>query len=52
VENITRIRPKLIAAAAAFLAFEGELMAGKRLLPDFGGSAYVWYSVVLFFNCW
>ena len=25
-------------------------MAGKRLLPDFGGSAYVWYSVVLFFQ--
>lgn len=30
--------------------FEGELMAGKRLLPEFGGSAYVWYSVVLFFQ--
>jgi hypothetical protein len=50
VENLNRIRPKLIAAAAAFLMFEGELMAGKRLLPDFGGSAYVWYSVVLFFQ--
>jgi hypothetical protein len=50
VENITRIRPKLVAAAAAFLIFEGELMAGKRLLPEFGGSAYVWYSVVLFFQ--
>lgn len=39
-----------IAAGAAFLAFEGELMAGKRLLPDFGGAAYVWCSVVLFFQ--
>jgi hypothetical protein len=44
------IRPKLVAATAAFLMFEGELMAGKRLLPEFGGSAYVWYSVVLFFQ--
>jgi hypothetical protein len=44
------VRPKFIAAAAAFLMFEGELMAGKRLLPDFGGSAYVWYSTVLFFQ--
>jgi hypothetical protein len=50
MENITRIRPKLMAAAAAFLMFEGELMAGKRLLPEFGGAAYVWYSVVLFFQ--
>lgn len=25
-------------------------MAGKRLLPAFGGSAFVWYSVVLFFQ--
>lgn len=39
-----------IAAAAGFLMFEGELMAGKRLLPEFGGSAYVWYSTVLFFQ--
>ena len=44
------MQPKLIAAAAAFLMFEGELMAGKRLLPEFGGAAYVWYSVVLFFQ--
>ncbi len=42
--------PKWIAAAAAFLAFEGELMAGKRLLPEFGGAAYVWCGVVLFFQ--
>lgn len=42
--------PKFVAAAAAFLMFEGELMAGKRVLPDYGGSAYVWYSVVLFFQ--
>ncbi len=44
------VRPKLAAAFAAFLMFEGELMAGKRLLPEFGGSAYVWYSTVLFFQ--
>ncbi|MGA2175482.1 MAG: fused MFS/spermidine synthase [Verrucomicrobiota bacterium] len=25
-------------------------MAGKRLLPDFGGAAYVWCGVVLFFQ--
>jgi hypothetical protein len=49
-EQSNCFRPKLVAAAAAFLMFEGELMAGKRLLPDFGGSAYVWYSVVLFFQ--
>lgn len=42
--------PKWIAAAAAFLAFEGELMAGKRLLPEFGGAAYVWCGVVLFYQ--
>jgi SAM-dependent methyltransferase len=44
------IRPKLIAAAAAFLMFQGELMAGKRLLPDFGGAAYVWCGAILFFQ--
>jgi hypothetical protein len=43
-------RPQWIAATAAFLAFEGELMAGKRLLPEFGGAAYVWCDVVLFFQ--
>ena len=43
-------RPRITAFAAAFLAFEGELMAGKKLLPDFGGAAYVWCSVVLFFQ--
>jgi protein-L-isoaspartate O-methyltransferase len=41
---------KWIAAAASFLAFEGELMAGKKLLPEFGGAAYVWCGVVLFFQ--
>ncbi len=45
------MRPtKWIAAAAAFLAFQGELMAGKKLLPEFGGAAYVWCGVVLFFQ--
>jgi hypothetical protein len=44
-------RSKWIAFCAAFLAFEGELMAGKKLLPEFGGAAYVWCSVVLFFQC-
>jgi len=43
-------RMKLIAAAAAFLMFQGELFAGKRLLPEFGGAAYVWCSVILFFQ--
>src|SRR5579872_982930 len=43
-------RPRWVAAIAAFLAFQGELMAGKKLLPDFGGAAYVWCSVVLFFQ--
>ncbi|MGA2540450.1 MAG: fused MFS/spermidine synthase [Verrucomicrobiota bacterium] len=42
--------PKLIAAAAACLAFQGELMAGKRLLPQFGGAASVWCCTVLFFQ--
>ncbi len=41
---------KLIAAAAAGLAFPGELMAGKRLLPQFGGAASVWCCTVLFFQ--
>jgi predicted O-methyltransferase YrrM len=41
---------KLIAAAAAALAFQGELMAGKRLLPQFGGAASVWCCTVLFFQ--
>jgi hypothetical protein len=40
----------IIAAAAAFLAFQGELMAGKRLLPQFGGAASVWCCTVLFFQ--
>ena len=30
--------------------FQGELFAGKRLLPDFGGAAYVWCTVILFFQ--
>jgi protein-L-isoaspartate O-methyltransferase len=41
---------KLIAAAAAGLAFQGELMAGKKLLPQFGGAASVWCCTVLFFQ--
>jgi predicted O-methyltransferase YrrM len=41
---------KFIAAAAAALAFQGELMAGKRLLPQFGGAASVWCGTVLFFQ--
>jgi hypothetical protein len=41
---------KLVAAAAACLAFQGELMAGKRLLPRFGGAASVWCCTVLFFQ--
>jgi len=42
--------PKFIAAVAAALAFEGEFMSGKRLLPQFGGSASVWCATVLFFQ--
>jgi protein-L-isoaspartate O-methyltransferase len=41
---------KLVAAGAACLAFQGELMAGKRLLPQFGGAASVWCCTVLFFQ--
>ena len=41
---------KFTVAAAAALAFEGELMAGKRLLPEFGGGASVWCATVLFFQ--
>jgi predicted O-methyltransferase YrrM len=44
------LRFRWVAAMAACLAFQGELMAGKRLLPDFGGAAYVWCGVVLFFQ--
>ncbi len=40
----------LIAALAACLVFQGELLAGKRLLPQFGGSAYVWCATLLFFQ--
>jgi protein-L-isoaspartate O-methyltransferase len=40
----------LVAATAAGLAFQGELMAGKRLLPQFGGAASVWCCTVLFFQ--
>src|SRR4051812_17094168 len=41
---------KLIAALAGCLVFQGEFMAGKQLLPEFGGAAYVWCSVILFFQ--
>jgi protein-L-isoaspartate O-methyltransferase len=41
---------KVVAAAAACLAFQEELMAGKRLLPQFGGAASVWCCTVLFFQ--
>jgi hypothetical protein len=44
------LRSKLIAAVAGFLMFQGELFAGKRLLPEFGGAAYVWCTVILFFQ--
>jgi len=44
------IGSKLIAAVAGCLMFQGELLAGKRLLPEFGGAAYVWCSVILFFQ--
>jgi hypothetical protein len=40
----------IIAACAACLAFQGELMAGKRLLPQFGGAASVWCCTLLFFQ--
>jgi len=30
--------------------FQGELFAGKRLLPAFGGAAYVWCTCILFFQ--
>jgi len=30
--------------------FQGELFAGKRLLPEFGGAAYVWCTVLLYFQ--
>jgi protein-L-isoaspartate O-methyltransferase len=40
----------IIAAAAACVAFQGELMAGKRLLPQFGGAAAVWCGTLLFFQ--
>ncbi len=43
-------RPGLISALAAALVFQGEFLAGKRLLPEFGGSAYVWCSAILFFQ--
>jgi len=44
------LRSKLVAAAAAFLMFQGELFAGRRLLPEFGGAAYVWCTVLLYFQ--
>jgi hypothetical protein len=40
----------LLAAGAACVAFQGELMAGKRLLPQFGGAASVWCCTLLFFQ--
>ncbi len=43
-------RAKLVAASASFLMFQGELFAGKRLLPEFGGAAYVWCTVLLYFQ--
>jgi SAM-dependent methyltransferase len=41
----------LVILASAFLLFQVQPMAGKAILPWFGGTPAVWTTAMLFFQC-
>jgi hypothetical protein len=50
VMRLVGILTKITALLAAFLLFQVELIAAKKLLPDFGGGASIWTTCMVFFQ--
>ncbi|MBI3183680.1 MAG: fused MFS/spermidine synthase [Myxococcales bacterium] len=49
-EATVGLRLRALVALSAFLLFAAELMVARRLLPDFGSSAHVWLTCLVYYQ--